>query len=192
MNPEILVGVSLPLDSRAPSRAVELARQDIDVLHFYATDQGREKGEENARSLREMIREVHAALVAENLRPTLNLVFSGGVALAEHLAKAVICGADAVVIDNPLLIALECRLCSVCTLPESCPVAISDADPKWGSQRIVNLVSGWHSQLLEVMGACGIREVRRLRGETGRALFMEDLEKASFGPIFGERQAGCG
>jgi hypothetical protein len=27
------------------------------------------------------------------------------------------------------------------------------------------------------MGAMGMREVRRLRGETGRAMFFEDMEK---------------
>jgi len=34
----------------------------------------------------------------------------------------------------------------------------------------------------------GIREVRRLRGEVGRAMFIEDLEAATFGKIFGDRK----
>ena len=34
----------------------------------------------------------------------------------------------------------------------------------------------------------GIREVRRLRGETGRAMFFEDLERDSFGRLFGKRK----
>ncbi len=62
---------------------------------------------------------------------------------------------------------------------------------RWAMDRS-NLMSAWHNQLLEVMGACGIREVRRLRGEVGRALFLEDLEKESFAPIFGERKVSCG
>jgi len=33
----------------------------------------------------------------------------------------------------------------------------------------------------------GIREVRRLRGETGRAMFFEDLERETFGRLFGKR-----
>jgi hypothetical protein len=32
----------------------------------------------------------------------------------------------------------------------------------------------------------GIREVRRLRGELGRAMFAEDLEKEIFAPLFEE------
>ena len=53
-------------------------------------------------------------------------------------------------------------------------------------QRIVNLMGAWHSQMLEMMGAMGIREARRLRGEVGRAMFFDDLERECFGPIFGK------
>ncbi len=44
-------------------------------------------------------------------------------------------------------------------------------------------MGAWHSQLIEVLGAMGIREVRRLRGEVGRAIFMEDIEKEAFGDL---------
>jgi hypothetical protein len=67
-------------------------------------------------------------------------------------------------------------------------VKISDVDPEWGAQRILNLMGAWHSQLLELMGAMGIREARRLCGEVGRSMWFEDLEKENFGPIFGERK----
>ena len=36
--------------------------------------------------------------------------------IAEHVAKALICGADFVAIDLPLLVALECRLCGACEI----------------------------------------------------------------------------
>jgi hypothetical protein len=52
---------------------------------------------------------------------------------------------------------------------------------------VVNLVAAWHGQLLEVLGAMGMRDVRRLRGEAGRAIFREDIEKETFAHIFGER-----
>jgi hypothetical protein len=35
------------------------------------------------------------------------------------------------------------------------------------------------------MGAMGLREVRRLRGELGRAMFQRDLEREAFGGIDG-------
>jgi hypothetical protein len=53
---------------------------------------------------------------------------------------------------------------------------------------VVNLVGAWHSQLLEMMGAMGIREARRLRGETGRCMFFEDMEAETFGRLFGRRK----
>jgi hypothetical protein len=39
--------------------------------------------------------------------------------------------------------------------------------------------------LLEIMGAMGLREVRRLRGETGRAMFQNELEREAFAGIEG-------
>ena len=136
-----------------------------------------------------MIREVHLKLVSESVRQRINLVFSGGIAMAEHMAKAIICGADGIIVDIPLLIALECRLCYRCRNDLSCPAKIDDTiDPQWGSQRMINLMGAWHSQLIEVMGAMGMREARRLRGEVGRSMWFEDLEADSFGPIFGKRK----
>jgi hypothetical protein len=69
-----------------------------------------------------------------------------------------------------------------------CQIALEEIEPAYGAQRIVNLISAWHQQLLEVLGAMGIREVRRLRGETGRAMFFEDLEREAFGRLFGKRK----
>ena len=136
-----------------------------------------------------MIREIHLKLVNGSARQTINLVFSGGIAMAEHMAKAIICGADGVIVDVPLLVALECRLCYRCQKNLPCPAKIDDnIDPRWGSQRTINLIGAWHSQLIEVMGAMGIREARRLRGEVGRSMWFEDLEKENFGPIFGKRE----
>jgi imidazole glycerol phosphate synthase subunit HisF len=177
------------LDSDAAGSAVTLARAGIDTVHCYADDQGNQTGTDRPAFIKEMIRKVHLELVAAGLREQVNLVFSGGIAMAEHMAKAVICGADAVAVDRAAMIAMECRLCDRCRQGLSCPVMLDEPiDAAWGAQRIVNLMGAWHSQLLEVMGAMGIREARRLRGEVGRSMWFEDLEKDCFGPIFGQRQ----
>jgi ferredoxin len=188
IQPGLFICVGVPLDYQAAARAVELARTDLDCIHFYGNDHGRELGAEKPRYLKDAIREIHLKLVENRLRQGVNLVFSGGIALAEHVAKSLISGADAVAIDIPLLLALECRLCYRCKEGRSCPVKLEAIGIKWGSQRIVNLLSAWHSQLLEVMGACGIREARRMRGEVGRSMWFEDLERDSFSPLFGARQ----
>jgi hypothetical protein len=184
----LIISAGVPLNSEAASRAVELAECGADTIHFYADARGRELDSENPRFIKEMIREVHLRLVGKLIRNRVNLVFSGGIAMAEHVAKAIICGADGVTIDIPLLIALECRLCYRCRDGKACPVKIGDINPDWGKQRIINLVGAWRNQLIEVMGAMGIREARRLRGEVGRSMWFEDLERENFGPIFGEKK----
>jgi hypothetical protein len=44
--------------------------------------------------------------------------------------------------------------------------------------------------MLEVLGAMGIKEVRRLRGEVGRAIFQEDAERDSFASMIGGDASG--
>jgi ferredoxin len=186
---DIILMVRSPLDADAASRAIALSALEVDTLHFHADEHGNELNTDNPRFLKDMIREVHLKLVNGFVRQKINLVFSGGIAMAEHMAKSLICGADGVVVDIPLLIALECRLCYRCQKDLSCPAKIDTSiDPQWGSQRMINLLGAWHNQLIEVMGAMGIREARRLRGEVGRSMWFEDLEKESFGPIFGKRK----
>ena len=124
--------------------------------------------------------------MAAGLRDQVTLIADGGIALPEHLAKIILCGADIAVVDLPFLIALECRLCRNCTRGLDCPVEIHNVPPEYGARRIMNLSAAWRNQLLEVLGAMGIREVRRLRGEVGRAMFIEDLERDTFMKIFGK------
>jgi ferredoxin len=188
IKPGIFISVGMPLNSKAPAQALTLANTDVDTIHFYGTENGREIDAANPRYLKDMIREVHLKLVENRVRPKVNLIFFGGVILAEHVAKALICGADAVAIDVPLLVALECRLCYRCKEGKSCPVELEQIEQKWATQRIVNLICAWHNQLLEVMGAFGIREARRMRGEVGRSMWFDDLERDNFSPMFGTRK----
>ena len=188
MKRDVIIAVGMPLNAQAADRAVTLTRADVDTLHFYADDHGNEVDSENPRFLKEMIREIHLKLVEKLIRQKVKLVFTGGIAMAEHMAKAIICGADGVTVDIPLLIALECRVCYQCVKGLPCPVRLEDFDPDWGCQRIANLIAAWRNQLIEVMGAMGIREVRRLCGEVGRSMWFEDLERESFAPLFGERK----
>jgi glutamate synthase domain-containing protein 2 len=132
--------------------------------------------------LRDALREVHSRLVQEGIRDEITLIVGGGIALAEHMAKAIICGADLVAVGAPLLVALGCRVCDG-DHDANCPVQIQEVEPDYAAQRMANLMGAWHSQLIEVLGAMGMREVRRLRGETGRAMFLEDLDKEAFGDI---------
>ena len=189
-NPEQIVAIRMEASPDTAQRAVELAAKGAEVLHLVFNPHGRENAPENPRHARDVIRDVHCALVKAGTRDQLTIIASGGIAQAEHMAKAIICGADMVAIDIPLMIALECRLCGECDRGEQCQIALDDIDPHFAMERMINLMGAWHSQLLELMGAMGIREVRRLRGEVGRCMFFEDLEKEIFAPLFGTRKEG--
>jgi ferredoxin len=174
--PNLLVAVRIELAENTCNRVLELTREGIEVLHLRADENGTEKGPEGL-FIKDRVKQIHLRLVEEGLRDRVTILAGGGVAMAEHMAKLIICGADAVTGDIPALAAMECRVCKRCAEGISCPVELESVDPAWGASRIVNLMAGWHNQLLEILGAMGIREVRRLRGEMGRAMFFEELER---------------
>ena len=190
-NAQRVVAIRVEASPASAQRIVQLARDGAEVLHLVFDKHGRENSAK-PRHARDVIREVHRALVKEGVRDQVTLIASGGVALPEHMAKAIICGADLVAIDIPLLLAMECRLCRQCEQGEICPVLLEQADADYAVHRVKNLIGAWHQQLVEVLGAMGIREVRRLRGETGRAMFFEDLDRDSFGKLFGKRKNSQG
>jgi len=186
--PDLIISVRLPLDAKAANRAAKLAEVEAcGILHLQADRNGRGLAERNAEFITSLVREVHHELLKKSLRDQVTVLLSGGIAMAEHTPKIIACGADGVGIDTALLVASGCRLCGDCDQRTACPVGIDEIPVEWGKQRIVNLLASWHAQLIEVMGAMGIREVRRLRGEIGRTLFFDDLERDNFGPIFGKR-----
>lgn len=187
-NPDQVVAIRVQASPSCAARVLELTRQGAEALHLVFTDHGREFDAERPRHMRDVLRDVHGGLVKAGVRDEVTLIASGGIALPEHTAKAIICGADLVAIDVPLGIALECRLCRECERGEPCQVAMEEISFEYAVQRMSNLIGSWHSQLLEVLGAMGLREARRLRGEVGRAMFFEDLERESFGRLFGQRR----
>jgi ferredoxin len=187
INPDLIAVVRMPLSPASADRVMELTRAGIRVFQVCAGLHGREQSPDGrpGRHLKDALREVHGRLVKEGIRDETTLIVSGGIALAEHLAKAIICGADLVAVDTALLVALGCRVCRGRQHPSShCPAGLDSlGSDGYAAQRLVNLMSAWHSQLIEVLGAMGIREVRRLRGEVGRAIFMEEIEKEAFGGL---------
>jgi len=134
----------------------------------------------------DLIREAHMAFVEAGTRDEITLIGSGGIIAAEHVPKAIITGLDLIALDTPLLVALQTHFDGDCAdrqtsqfqMPQNLPL-------EWGVQRLKNLTATWRDQLLEILGAMGIREVRRLRGEMGRAMFQVDLEREAFAEIEG-------
>jgi len=183
--PEIIVLVRLKLDDLATKRVEELSKMGVEAIHVVGDSEGNEIGTKNPRFIKDIIREMHDMLIKNEKRDEITLIAGGGVALAEHVPKALICGADLVSIDLPLLIAVECRLCESCKSGDYCPAKLDkDIDLDYGSGRMTNLMGAWHWQMVELMGAMGMREARRLRGDVGRAMFKDEIEEEIYGPIF--------
>jgi len=187
--PNLVISVKVMLDAQGTQRAIELANMPaIEVLHLAADINGNEIGVDEPRFVKDIIREIHTTLVDYGTRDQVTLMTSGGIALAEHMAKVIICGTDLVAISHPLMIALECQLCHHCDPGMHCPAALETIDAPYGVGRMTNLISAWHGQLVELMGAMGMREARRLRGDVGRGMFFEELEEETFGKLFGTRK----
>jgi hypothetical protein len=186
ISPTVVIGVRLLLGPNTLGRIVELSAAKIKVFHICADFQGRELGVEKPRHIRDAMRELHGELVKLGIRDELTLIIRGGIALAEHVPKAIICGSDLVALDVAPMVAVGCRVCRNVnkeTHPDHCPINPDPIDTDYAAQRIHNLMCAWHNQLIEVLGAMGIREVRRLRGEVGRAIFREDIEREAFGDL---------
>jgi ferredoxin len=184
---QALTIIRVPAVKNVEDIVAMLAQSGAEIIQIVADYRGQEiKGpaETNGRLLKDIIRAVHLRLVEDKIRDRVTLIASGGIAMAEYVPKAMLCGADLTAIDIPLLVAMGARLYEE---PEKLlifPEGLDKIPTSKLTQRIINLMGAWHSQILEMMGAMGIREARRLRGESGRAIFFEEIDQESFGKLF--------
>jgi len=179
--PDLVVGRYLDAGDADPVLVERLVRAGAEVIHLFAD----EYGQCRRGFIADAIRDVHRHLVREGIRDEVTLIASGGIATAEHVPKAIVCGADLVAIDLAALVAFGCALWADRT---HCAAEQGEFTAEWGAQRLVNLMAAWRDQLLECLGAMGMREVRRLRGEAGRAIFQPQEEDA-FRALFPRRIA---
>ncbi len=182
-----IVALRLPLAGGWLARLGEAVAEGIAVIHLVADYHGAGVGADDRPAFTlDLLMAAHRALLDAGLRDRVTLLGSGGIIAAEHVPKALICGLDAVALDTPVMVALQGHLDGVCRSQDAARFALPrPLEPDWAVQRLVNLAASWRDQLLEIMGAMGLREVRRLRGELGRAMFQRDLEVEAFGDIAG-------
>jgi hypothetical protein len=178
---DTIIALRLPYGS--PEKLIQLFEAGVRIFHLEADYHGRGG---DGRFVMDLIGEAHNTFVEAGVRDEVTLIGSGGIIAAEHVPKAIIAGLDLIALDTPLLVALQAHFEGECDDRATSQFSLPANLPQdWGIQRLKNLTGTWRDQLLEIMGAMGLREVRRLRGEIGRAMFQIDLEREAFAEIEG-------
>ena len=177
--PSKLVSARLKIDEAVDEEACKLANDGADVIHLCADYHGFDYSKTHSH-VSQGLRRIHTRLVNEGIRDRITLIASGGITLAEHVPKAIICGADLVGLDTTLLVALQSMFKGETRERTDCRLASSKIDVEWGTQRLVNLMASWHDQLIEILSAMGMRDVRRLRGDIGRSMTDAELREQAF------------
>ena len=107
----------------------------------------------------------------EGIRNNVSLVVGGSIRSAADVVKAVALGADACYIATAALLALGCHLCRTCQtgkcnwgIATQRPDLVKRLNPDIGAQRLVNLMTAWRHEIMEIMGGMGINSIEALRG----------------------------
>ena len=107
----------------------------------------------------------------EGIRNNVSLVAGGSIRSASDVVKAVALGADACYIATAALLAMGCHLCRTCQtgrcnwgIATQRPDLVKRLNPDIGSERLVNLLTAWRHEIMELMGGMGINSIEALRG----------------------------
>ena len=183
LSTDSVIGVRIEFVEGWQDSLTEAVRSGATVIHLLANLHGEDR---QGRFVTDLFKEAHLLLIEQGRRDLVTLIGSGGIVGADHVPKAIISGMDAVALDLPVLFAVQGRVNG--SMRDR--VEVSGSLPKkfnhpWSVQRLTNLCGSWRDQLLEILGAMGIREVRRLRGEFGRSMIVKHLEDEAFEGIEG-------
>ena len=107
----------------------------------------------------------------EGIRGNVSLVAGGSVRSAADVVKAIALGADACYIATAALLALGCHLCRTCQsgkcnwgIATQRPELVKRLNPDIGSERLINLMTAWRHEIMEIMGGMGINSIEALKG----------------------------
>ncbi len=130
---------------------------------------------------------VDQRLREEGIRGEVSLIAGGSIRSAADVVKAVALGADACYIATAALLAMGCRLCRTCQtgrcawgIATQDQALVKRLDPGEACRRLVNLLTAWRHEIMEMMGGMGINSIEALRGNRlmlrGVGLTEKELE----------------
>ena len=107
----------------------------------------------------------------EGIRNSVSLIAGGSIRSSADVVKAVALGADACYIATAALAAMGCHLCRKCQtgncnwgIATQKPELVKRLDPDVSAQKLVNLLTAWRHEIMELMGGMGINSIEALRG----------------------------
>lgn len=138
---------------------------------------------------------VDKRLREEGIRNRVSIVAGGSIRSGADVVKAIALGADCVYIGTAALVALGCRLCRSCHtgrcnwgIATQREDLVKRLNSDWGCKRLVNLLTAWKHEIMEMMGGMGINSIESLKGNRlmlrGVGLNEKELE------ILGIKHAG--
>ena len=114
---------------------------------------------------------VDQRLREEGIRNQVSLIAGGSIRSSADVVKAVALGADACYIGTAALIAMGCHLCRTCQsgrcawgIATQRPELVKRLDPDESTERLINLMTAWKHEIMEIMGGMGINSIEALRG----------------------------
>jgi len=150
------------------ARVLELAKAGAEIIHLQTQFNPQKGYYESA----EIIPACYEELLRNSLHTQLSLI-ANGIKSPADLGIALMLGASAIVIDRAALVALNHEF----PMLERNGAALPEIDLEEGVHRLHNLFKSWHKQIQEVLGAFGVRDIRRTVGETGRLIDLQQREK---------------
>jgi len=107
----------------------------------------------------------------EGIRNDVSLIVGGSIRSSADVVKAIALGADACYIGTAALLALGCHLCRTCQsgqcnwgIATQRPELVKRLQPDIGSKRLINLMTAWKHEIMDMMGGMGINAIEALRG----------------------------
>jgi len=114
---------------------------------------------------------VDTRLREEGIRDNVSIIVGGSIRSSADIVKAVALGADCVYVATSALLALGCHLCRTCHggkcnwgIATQVPELVKRLNPEIGYKRLVNLISAWQHEIMEMMGGMGINSIESLKG----------------------------
>lgn len=152
----------------AADRVLDLTKAGAEIIHLNCHHNSQKGYHDSA----DIIQVCYERLLGSSLHTQVSLI-ANGIKSPADLGIAMMMGASALVLDRAALVALNHEF----PMLEKSGLALPEINPDEGVHRLQNLFKSWHKQIQEVLGAFGVRDIRRIVGETGRLIDLRQREQ---------------